>query len=71
VTKNEVPAFYSTYCVCISFCEPLMARSHLIGVDFLWNRFHRLIQANKDVTENEVSPIESKGDQVQPIKSRK
>jgi hypothetical protein len=32
----------------------LVARSHLIGPDFLTNWRHRVIQTNKDVTENEV-----------------
>jgi hypothetical protein len=39
-------------CVCISFCKPLVAKSHLIGVHLPWNRFHKVIQTNKDVTAN-------------------
>jgi hypothetical protein len=51
VTENEVPELYSTYCVCSGFYEPLVARFHLTGADFLSNWPHRVILTNEDAME--------------------
>ena len=51
VTENEVPELYSTYCVCICFYEPLVARFHLTGADFLSNWPHKVILTNEDAME--------------------
>jgi hypothetical protein len=52
VTENEVLAFHWASCGCISFYKPLVATSHLIGIDLLANWPHRVTQNNKDVTGN-------------------
>ena len=41
--------FYATYAVCIICCKPLVARSHVIGMDFALNWPHTVIQTNQFV----------------------